>query len=101
MTRRKSILPVANRCVTFSTPDDALHGHPPPLECPPDEARKSIALYYYSNGRPEQERSADHSTLYLHPAAAAASRRSRLKETARRWLPPIVVDLYRRQRWRG
>ena len=96
---RRSILPVANRCVIFSTTDDALHGHPKPLECPPAEARKSIALYYYSNGRPEHERSPDHSTLYLQPVVAGPSQ-SRLKETAQRWLPPALVDLYSRQRWR-
>ena len=97
-TCRRSILPVANRCVIFNI-NAALHGHPKPLECPPDDARKSIALYYYSNGRPEEDPPADHSTLYLHPAVAAP-RRSRLKKAAGRWLPPAVVDLYRRQPWR-
>jgi len=92
---RKSILPVANRCVIFSTTDDALHGHPTPLNCPPGEARKSIALYYYTNGRPEEEQSPTHSTLYRQ--SAAAPRRSKFKEVARRWLPPAVVDLYRRR----
>ena len=96
----RSILPVANRCVIFNTTDDALHGHPTPLDCPPGEARKSIALYYYSNGRPENERAADHLTLYHRPATPS-HQRSRFKETARRWIPPAVMELYWRQRRRG
>ena len=27
------------------------HGHPDPLNCPIDRSRKSIATWYYSNGR--------------------------------------------------
>jgi Rps23 Pro-64 3,4-dihydroxylase Tpa1-like proline 4-hydroxylase len=60
----KSIEPFFNRVVIFSTNDDSFHGHPDPLECPETESRKSIALYYYTNGRPESERSAPHSTLF-------------------------------------
>lgn len=73
----RSILPVANRCVVFATTDRALHGHPQPLACPPGVARRSVALYYYSNGRPAEEQSPAHSTLYLRddgfdePARAA------------------------------
>lgn len=59
------VAPVLNRCVVFATTDDALHGHPEPLACPPERARCSLALYYYTNGRPEHERSATHSTLYV------------------------------------
>jgi hypothetical protein len=60
----RKVLPVFNRCVVFSTTDDSYHGHPEPLTCPPDWSRKSIALYYYSNGRPKEEMSSSHSTLY-------------------------------------
>jgi len=48
MRRRvRKIAPVFNRCVIFNTDEDAFHGHPKPLACPPGTTRKSIALYYY------------------------------------------------------
>jgi Rps23 Pro-64 3,4-dihydroxylase Tpa1-like proline 4-hydroxylase len=58
------IAPLYNRCVVFSTTDFSHHGHPHPLACPPGMTRKSLALYYYTNGRPDEERSDPHSTLY-------------------------------------
>jgi len=42
-----SIPPVFNRCVVFQTRSDSLHGHPHRLNCPSDQARKSLAIYYY------------------------------------------------------
>src|SRR5271154_4731609 len=51
----KKILPVFNRCAIFSTTSLSFHGHPLPLACPPDRNRMSIATYYYSNGRPEED----------------------------------------------
>lgn len=60
----KKVLPVFNRCVVFSTLDWAFHGHPEPLTCPPGWTRKSVALYYYTMGRPAEEKSGDHGTLY-------------------------------------
>jgi Rps23 Pro-64 3,4-dihydroxylase Tpa1-like proline 4-hydroxylase len=60
----KKIAPEFNRCVIFTTTDKAFHGHPNPLRTPDGVTRKSLALYYYSNGRPDSERSASHSTLY-------------------------------------
>ena len=47
------VAPVYNRMVVFSTTDWAFHGHPDPLACPPGTTRKSIALYYFSVGRPD------------------------------------------------
>jgi hypothetical protein len=65
MTRAdRRVAPIANRAVVFSTTDTAYHGHPEPLACPPDRARRSLALYYYTSGRPAEERSSAHSTLY-------------------------------------
>jgi 2OG-Fe(II) oxygenase superfamily len=60
----KKILPIFNRCVVFSTTDYSYHGHPEPLACLDARSRKSIALYYYTNGRPENEMSSRHSTRY-------------------------------------
>ncbi|RMG84682.1 MAG: 2OG-Fe(II) oxygenase [Bacteroidetes bacterium] len=49
------IAPLFNRMAIFSTTDYSWHGHPDPLTCPPDRSRKSLALYYYTNGRPDSE----------------------------------------------
>lgn len=49
------ILPIFNRVALFSTTGDSWHGHPDPLTCPEDRSRKSLALYYYTNGRPAKE----------------------------------------------
>jgi len=49
------ILPLFNRMAMFSTTDFSYHGHPDVLTCPPDRSRKSLALYYYTNGRPAEE----------------------------------------------
>ena len=49
------ILPKFNRAAMFSTTGDSWHGHPEPLSCPEGNSRKSLALYYYTNGRPEKE----------------------------------------------
>jgi hypothetical protein len=58
------IPPAFNRLVIFNTTEVSNHGHPEPLACPLDRTRKSIALYYYTNGRPESERVAPHSTIF-------------------------------------
>jgi 2-oxoglutarate-Fe(II)-dependent oxygenase superfamily protein len=70
MTRpEKTILPVFNRTVVFSTTDASYHGHPHPLACPETMTRKSVSLYYYSNGRPDEEKSPPHDTLFPTPRA--------------------------------
>jgi Rps23 Pro-64 3,4-dihydroxylase Tpa1-like proline 4-hydroxylase len=60
----KKIAPVAGRAVIFSTKRDSWHGHPHPLACPEGMSRKSIALYYYTNGRPQEEGTDAHLTLW-------------------------------------
>ena len=52
----KKIIPIFNRLVIFDTTDFSLHGNPDPINHPDKNiSRKSIALYYYSNGRPKNE----------------------------------------------
>ena len=60
----QKVLPVFNRTAIFNTTDFSFHGHPAPMTCPPEMTRKSISMYYYTNGRPEEERSAPHDTVF-------------------------------------
>lgn len=98
---QRRIAPEFNRCVVFSTTDRSFHGHPDLLRCPPGRTRKSLAMYYYTNGRPDSERSAPHSTLFKDrpddgPALARdvslQLRRERRRRIVRRLIPPICWD---------
>lgn len=60
----KRIAPIAGRCVIFSTNRDSFHGHPQPLAAPEGVTRKSLALYYYTHGRPANEDATEHKTLW-------------------------------------
>jgi hypothetical protein len=100
-TRVQKYLPVFNRCVIFTTTDFSYHGHPDPLNCPEERTRKSLALYYYTNGRPPHEISAPHSTLHQPRPGEKEVRRQRKarRRSARnlllRVIPPILYDAYR------
>ncbi len=97
MTRcEKKVLPIFNRCVIFTTTDFSYHGHPEPLTCPEGQTRKSLALYYYSNGRPEEETLNQHSTLFqARPGESLLQEKPSgvaLKAVLKKLLPPIVID---------
>ncbi len=92
-TKEKAYLPVANRVVVFATTDTAYHGHPDPLTSPKGKYRRSIALYYYTNGRPEEEKSDDHTTIFkMRPNEV---RRRRALDAVKPFVPPIVWQLPR------
>ena len=57
---KKKILPTFNKMVIFSTNDFSNHGHPNPVICPSNQSRKSIALYYFSEGRPLEDLDKNH-----------------------------------------
>lgn len=61
------ILPILNRAVIFNITDQAYHGHPEPLNCPEDQARLSIALYYFTHDRPDSEKSHEHAAVWYFP----------------------------------
>lgn len=117
------IPPVFNKTVIFSTTDYSYHGHPDPLECPEGVSRRSLALYYYSNGRPAQEVKFHQSAgtnyqerpneIFLPPqkpqppvyspsGAPSPSRRKStaslqqsVKKSLKKSLPKPLMDLYR------
>jgi hypothetical protein len=104
MTRAvKKVLPLFNRMVVFSTDSDTYHGHPEPLRCPPERSRKSLALYYYTNGRPGRDNGAApaHSTLFqVRPNSVDGSwkgvARDRVKRVVKAITPPIFIDVANR-----
>ena len=48
----KKVNPTFNTAVLFQTSDLSYHGLPDPIRCPVNEGRKSVAVYYVSNPRP-------------------------------------------------
>ena len=91
-----SILPIFNRVVIFNTNDFTFHGHPDPLTCPEDRSRKSLALYYFSNGRPSSELSSDNnqpSTAFVDRPGESDVLPShvRFKNLLIDFVPPIFV----------
>ena len=57
------IQPIFNRVVIFSTIPGSYHGHPKPLTCPYHRKRRAISCYYFTEERPEDEKTAH--TNYL------------------------------------
>lgn len=94
------ILPIFNRLAIFSTTDFSYHGHPDALNCPEDMSRKSLALYYYSNGRPSSEINPNlekHNTLFKErknnltdSVAFKPTSKERVKILVKDLIPPII-----------
>jgi hypothetical protein len=94
----KKILPIFNRCAIFSTTSVSFHGHPVPLACPPDRNRKSIATYYYSNGRPEEDPELTHKhevAFQQRPGVNRVKASLGARKFIKSLIPPIFTDLYR------
>ena len=86
-----SVVPVANRCVIFTTTESSMHGNPAPVAHPDNVSRKSIALYYYTatwdGSRPSR-------TTQFRPRAGSADKtdwRVRARELAQDLTPPILT----------
>lgn len=101
MTRCEAkIAPIFNRMMIFGTTDFTYHGHPDALQCPDDVTRKSLALYYFTNGRPAEEVSGNHSTIFRTrgPEDLRPTVMQRAKQLANDLLPPILSRRLRRTR---
>jgi Rps23 Pro-64 3,4-dihydroxylase Tpa1-like proline 4-hydroxylase len=100
MTRCEAkVLPLFNRVMIFGTTDFTYHGHPDPLQCPEGMTRKSLALYYFTNGRPAEEISGEHSTLFRarYDDEFKPSSGARLRSLAKDLLPPILTRRLQRR----
>jgi len=79
--------------VAFTVTDTAMHGHPDPLTSPKGRYRKSIALYYYTNGRPEHEQSDSHTTIFKMRPNEIKKRTA--VDMIKPFVPPIVWQIRR------
>ncbi|UBM57393.1 2OG-Fe(II) oxygenase [Marinilongibacter aquaticus] len=52
---KKKVLPVFNRLLVFNVTDFNMHGVPEEVKCPEGMSRKSLAFFYFTNGRPAEE----------------------------------------------
>ncbi len=87
--KQGSVTPAGNRMLVFTTTDTSFHGHPDALACPPDVARRSMALYYFT------EENA--------PVRRATNYRARPEDGARKYViaaDRLAVDLYDRAKRR-
>jgi hypothetical protein len=92
------VAPLFNRVMVFGTTDFTYHGHPDPLECPDDMTRKSLALYYFTNGRPAEEVTGEHSTVFKarSPEDLRMTTGQRVRKIARDLVPPIIMRQFER-----
>jgi len=94
----QKILPVFNRCAIFSTTSHSYHGHPTPLSCPPDRTRKSIATYYFTNGRPAEDQTDPHAVAFVRRPGTKDPLLHRVKKVVHGLTPPLLVEAYRKLR---
>ena len=99
----EKLYPIFNRLAIFSTTDFSFHGHPDPLSCPENLSRKSIALYYYSNGRPQSEINKgmeNHSTLFVERKENINDTKDFSKKSLiqyiKLFLPPIIFKILKK-----
>ena len=92
------VKPDFNTMAIFSTTDFSYHGLPDPITCPEDRSRRSLALYYYTNGRPESElseRGADLHTKFVDRKGNKSEKKMKRFNTfvnvVTEITPPIII----------
>ena len=81
-----AVAPRGNRMLVFTTSFDSFHGHPDGLTCPPGQARRSMALYYFT----EETAPVRRSTHYRARPAEGARKRAAIVADR------TLLDLYDR-----
>ena len=88
----RKVVPVFGRSILFAQSANSLHGHPDPVATPDGRTRRSVAAYYYTNGRPDPTPAERIGTRFLNPATTPVSARKKLARQVKYFLPPVVTD---------
>lgn len=88
-----SVVPEFGRSILFAHSAVSLHGHPQPLTPPDGRTRRSIAAYYYTNGRPDDDRLQRAGSHFHQPPSFG--RWGRAATIAKLVTPPVLVDVAR------
>jgi Rps23 Pro-64 3,4-dihydroxylase Tpa1-like proline 4-hydroxylase len=94
------VLPVFGRSILMYHSSVSYHGHPDPIRAPDGRTRRSVAAYYYSNGRDDEATDKDHTTIFVKPITMG--RFGRIALGVKYCTPPVLVDAFRfvmRRRW--
>ena len=90
----ETVVPELGTVVVFSTTTTSFHGHPDPLDCPPDRCRRSLATYYYTVPDELTAVTGDGGGTVWKQRPGGSDR------TLLDWAPPVLVDGVRRLRAR-
>src|ERR1700733_4771 len=83
--RHHAHLPIFNRCVVFETNEISFHGVSA-VKCPPGQARRSFAAYYYTTAAPAHWGGQSHSTIFrARPDEFLKGTVAMPAEKAKRW----------------
>jgi Rps23 Pro-64 3,4-dihydroxylase Tpa1-like proline 4-hydroxylase len=88
------VQPVFGNSILFYQSPTSWHGHPDPVNTPDGGPRRSVAAYYYTNGRSDHmEEISTRTTVVLRELTR--NRRERVSAAVRYVTPPIIFDLAR------
>ncbi|HJQ61073.1 MAG TPA: 2OG-Fe(II) oxygenase [Vineibacter sp.] len=94
------VVPEFGRSILMYQTSKSFHGHPDPVRAPAGRTRRSVAAYYYSNGRADEASDKDHSTIFVKPITMG--RFGRIALGVKYCTPPVLVDAFRvltRRQW--
>jgi Rps23 Pro-64 3,4-dihydroxylase Tpa1-like proline 4-hydroxylase len=89
------VQPVFGNSILFYQSPTSWHGHPDAVNTPDGGPRRSVAAYYYTNGRSDHMvEAATRTTVVLHDLVR--TRREKVEAAIRYCTPPVIFDLARR-----
>ena len=92
----QQVVPHFGTSILFGHSADSLHGHPIPVQTPDGRSRRSIAAYFYTNGRPDPVDDEFRTTHFHQPLETG--RFGRVANSVKYFVPPAFVDAGKRIR---